>query len=58
MLLNETNRFTEKPINRLMAMNISNATFVRDSLVQETEQKKNKGQKKTKMEKNQSRRPL
>ncbi|KAJ4444816.1 hypothetical protein ANN_06613 [Periplaneta americana] len=28
MLLNEANKFTEKPINRLMAVNISNASFL------------------------------
>jgi hypothetical protein len=28
MLLTEVNPFTEKPINQLMALNISNASFV------------------------------
>ncbi|PSN32023.1 hypothetical protein C0J52_18115 [Blattella germanica] len=32
MLLIETNKFTEKPINRLMAVNISHANFVWDSV--------------------------
>jgi hypothetical protein len=59
MLLNETNRFTEKPINRLMAVNISNASFVWDSLeIQEKDQKKNKKEKMKKMKKDRSRRPL
>jgi hypothetical protein len=60
MLLNEANRFTEKPINRLMAVNISNATFVWGSLEsQEKYQNKKKKEKKAKnMERNQSRRPL
>jgi hypothetical protein len=54
MLLNEANRFTEKPINRLMAVNVSNASFVWDSLeIQERDQKEKK-----KMKKNRSRRPL
>ncbi|XP_033610701.1 multidrug resistance-associated protein 9 isoform X6 [Cryptotermes secundus] len=58
MLLNETNKFTEKPINRLMAVNISNASFVWDSLeIQENDQKKNK-KKNMKNMKNQSKRPL
>lgn len=58
MLLNETNKFTEKPINRLMAVNISNASFVWDSLeIQENDQKKNK-KKTMKNMKNQSKRPL
>jgi hypothetical protein len=58
MLLNEADKFTEKPINRLMAVNISNASFVWDSLeIQEKGQKKRK-KKMEKMMKNRSRRPL
>lgn len=56
MLLKEAKKFTEKPINRLMAVNISNASFVWDSLeIQEKDQKKGKMKK---MKKNRSRRPL
>ena len=38
MLLEEVKKFTERPINRLVAVDISNATFVWDNL--ETEDKK------------------
>jgi hypothetical protein len=43
MLLNEANKFTEKPINRLMAVYISNAYFVWGNMtVQQNGQKKKK----------------
>jgi hypothetical protein len=58
MLLNEADKFPDKPINRLMAVNISNATFAWDSLeIQDKDQKK-KEKKTKKIEKHQSRRPL
>jgi len=41
MLLNEVDKFTEKPINRLIAVNILNASFVWDNTdVQQKGQKK------------------
>ncbi|KDR20241.1 hypothetical protein L798_05550 [Zootermopsis nevadensis] len=49
LLLNDANKFTEKPINRLMAVNMSNAYFVWGNVaIQQDGQKKNTNKKKKK----------
>jgi hypothetical protein len=52
MLLNEANKFTEKPINRLMAVNISNASFSWGNVAIQQNGQKKKKKKKTESRKN------
>lgn len=51
MLLTEANTFPEKPINPLMALNISNASFVWDSVGDEIKAQWSKKMRKKRLSK-------